>query len=420
MPQFAYRAKRDVATEARGVIEAQDLSGAILALKSQGLFPLDVQPVAAPSRPSTIQPVPVASASGRLTTALGPVAARRALATPLVALWARTLAQGLHGGLSLTQALQLLVEQEGGRPLGRVARQLHDLVVEGQPLSYGMLADGRFSPVTVALVQAGEASGSLEQALDRIAVSADRQAELAGKVRAALAYPTLILAAGCVTTLVLITVVVPRLATLFTELGQTLPWPTRVMLGMRGSVGWVVVVLALGILAARLAAGRANSLMWVIEALRRVVNRLPVLGPLVHKAELAGWCGTLGLMIGQGVPLPEATRLTNRTLGDPQLRQQLARLETDVPEGISLSESLRKAQVAAPLLITMTAIGESEGALDRSLMGVAATFERDVDQGIKVVSSLLEPLLILAVGLVVAAVVFSMLLPIFQINFTVG
>lgn len=405
MPQYAYRAKRDVATEARGVIDAHDLSGAVLALKAQGLYPLDVHPLSAvPTASPSITPIPVAQARG--------------LRAAVLALWARTLAQGLHGGLTLTQALQLLVDQEGSRPLGAMAAQLRHVVAQGQPLSQAMTTVGGFPSVAIALVQAGEASGSLEQALSRIAQSAERQAELTGKVSAALAYPALILVVGAVTTVGLIIFIVPQLATLFTELGQALPWPTRVMLSLRQGLGWVAAGAVVALLAARIVVQQMGEPAWWQAQGRRALRAVPVIGPVVQKAELAGWSQTLGLMVGQGVALPYAVTLANQTVDDPGLRQAFSRLDTDILEGIPLSESVRRSGIHAPLLITMTAIGEAEGALADSLVSVAAALERDVDQGVKVVSSLLEPTLILAVGLVVAAIVFSMLLPIFQINFT--
>lgn len=404
MPQYAYRAKRDVSTEAQGVIDARDLSGAVSALKAQGLYPLDVHPIAAPTTPSAITSLPTAPA--------------RALGAATLALWARTLAQGLHGGLTLTQALHLLVEQEGTGPLGAMAAQLRSWVTQGQPLSQAMTAVGGFPPMTVALVRAGEASGSLEQALSRMAQSAERHAELSGKVRAALAYPALILVVGTATTLVLVTFVVPQLAKLFTELGQPLPWPTRLMLAARRGLGWIAVVGIAGLLVARAAIRQMGERVRWRDQMRRAAGAIPVIGPVLYKAELAGWSQTLGLMVGQGVSLPEAVALATQTMGDAGLRQRLSRLETDVLEGLPLSEGLRRSGITAPLLVTMTAIGEAEGALADSLLNVAAAFERDVDHGVKVVSSLLEPMLILLVGLVVAAIVFSMLLPIFQINFT--
>lgn len=408
MPQYAYRAKRDVTTEARGIVEAHDRSAAILSLKAQGLSPLDVTPITPEVAPIITAPVPGAAPRG----------AGRRLAPAFLALWGQTLAQGLHGGLTLTKALHLLAEQEGARPLGVAATRLRDLVSQGQPLSRAMTEVGGFSPVAMALVQAGEASGSLEQALRRIADSAERQAELRSKIQAALAYPSLILGVGLLTISGMIVFVVPKLTALFTEMGQTLPLPTRLMLGLRTWVGPLMVILAVAVVGLRVAMRRPAIHAWVQDRLARGVSALPVVGPVVQQAELAQWGTTLGLMAAQGVPLPRAVALANAVIGQPGLKRRFARLETDIVEGVPLSESLRRSGVAAPLLITMTAIGEAEGALDQSLLSVAGTFERNVDHGVKVISSLLEPVMILGMGLVVAAIVFSMLLPIFEINFT--
>lgn len=401
--QFTYRAKQDLKTEASGVVEAVDLASAVAHLKRMGLFPVEVVPLESPKG------------------ATAPSLKSRPLSRMELSLWARTVGQGLHAGLSLTQALHLLAEQEKVRPLGPVAKALEEKVTAGMSLADAMDQPAKlFPPVAMALVKAGEASGALEQVLQGLAEQVEREAELIAKVRGALIYPLFVLTIGIGTVAVLLWVVVPKLGLLFTEMGQPLPLATRWLIRAgRGFIwGLGLILIGLGVVGwvLRRMGIKAPILSWAIA----VLSRLPGFGRLIAHAEIARLSSTLSLLLGHGLPLPEALRLAADTVDGLKLKRQVQQTRVAVVEGVGFSASLRRVGLTEPFLLTMVAMGEAQGDLAAAFSQAGGRYRQEVDRGIQVLSTLIEPAMILLVGLIVGGIVFSMLLPIFQLNFTVG
>lgn len=380
-----------------------DLASAVARLTQSGLFPLEIVP---------LEP----TAEKRL-----PEKSNRSLSRLELALWGRTIGQGLRAGLTLTQSLHLLGQQEEGRSLGSVTNTLERQVTAGMSLADAMQTLGMtFSPIAVSLVRAGGISGALEQVTLSLADQAEAEADLIDKVRGALVYPLFILLVGFGTVAVLLWVVVPKLAALFTETGQPLPVLTRWMIqwGRISVVGFfaAAVVAAVGWVVLRARGGSRR----LSEGLTALFTRLPVFGRLTAHAEIARLSSLLALMISQGLPLPEALRLCSDTMARARLREQIRQVERDIVEGVDLSAALRRAGFSDAFLLTLVAMGEAQGDLAQSFRQAAARYQSEVDRAVKVLSTLIEPAMILVVGVVVGAIVFSMLLPIFQINFAVG
>ena len=400
--QFTYRAKQDRKTESSGVIEALDLSSAVMQLRRKGLYPTEVVPLEAHLRSS------------------GKTPASSPLSRSSLALWARTVGQGLAAGLSLTQSLHLLSEQEQGRPVGETARFLEEKITSGLSLAAAMdLMEGRFPPIAANLVRAGEAGGALEEVLRALADQNEAEAELIAKVQGALWYPLFVLCGGFLTVTVLLWVVVPRLAILFAETGQPLPALTRLMISSGKGLVWVLAGALLGAALFFGSMRRPAAKVRRREQLAEFSARLPVLGRLVQQAEIARLASTLDLLIGHGLSLPAALRLAAGTVARPGLRDQLQRAQEQVVEGNALSFGLKRAGVREPFLLTMIAMGEAQGDLAQAFRQASERYRQEVDRRVKVLSTLIEPVLILGVGCVVGAIVVSMVLPIFQVNFAV-
>ena len=400
--QFTYRAKRDQKTEASGVMEAIDLSSAVAQLKRMGLYPLEVVAFESEARTSS------------------PAQPGRGLSRSELALWARTVGQGLAAGLSLTQSLRLVAEQEQGRPVGQAAKFFEEKVSAGLSLAGAMeLLKGQFPPVAVSLVKAGEAGGALEEVLRALAEQSEAEEELIAKVQGALWYPLFVLCGGFVTVAALLWVVVPRLALLFAETGQPLPWLTRLMISSGKMLAEVLGGALLGAAALFWFVRRSGKGIRWKEKTSELLARLPLLGGLVRQAEIARFSSMLSLLIGHGLTLPSALRLAADTLRRPQFQSQIRRSQEQVVEGMALSSSLRRAGVLEPFLLTLVAMGEAQGDLAQAFGQASDRYRREVDRRVQVLSTLIEPVLILLVGLVVGAIVVSMVLPIFQINFAV-
>ncbi len=403
--QFTYRAKQDAKTETSGVIEAADVSAAVGHLKRLGLYPLEVVALDAPHRDS----------------AVAPVISKRPLSRGNLALWSRTIGQALTAGLSLTQALHLLAEQEQGRPLGRTAKILEEQVTAGMSLASAMERLGpTFSAVSVNLVRAGETSGALEQVLQALALQAEQEADLIAKVRGALVYPLFVLAVGMATVAVLIWVVVPKLALLFAETGQPLPLTTRLLIHSGKGILWGFFLGGASLLAGWRMLRRKGGGFSLERRVLHGLGRLPWLRRLASEAQWAQLTSTLSLLLGHGVALPTALHLVSGTVGPSRLRDQIRQAEQEVVEGRGVSAALRQAGIKEPFLLTMVAMGEAQGDLAQAFHQAAARYQQGVDHSVKVLSTLIEPVMILLVGLVVGGVVFSMMLPIFQVNFSLG
>lgn len=399
MPTFTYQARTESADEATGLIEAEDLKTAAIRLKTQGLYPLTI----------TLQSPP-ASRTSRLHAASG-----RPLNASLLALVTRQLSQALHAGVPLVTALQLLADQPH-RHLAPLAATLKDQILRGVALADAMTASGLFTPATIALVRAGEAGGALEEALRRIAELAERDAELLAKVRAALTYPIFVLSMGCLTLVTLLIVAVPQLAKTFQELGAPLPWITRVVLALSHLMTRLVVLwLPVGIITGWL----LRRHPWGHPLRQRVVTtlrQLPGVRPVLTQADLARWTQTLGLLVGQGLTLTEALRYSAQVVTEPRHQRAVHRILHDVTEGLPLSQALRRAGLGDPFLHTVITVGEAQGDLANNLLQAAQAYTQQVDQAMKTVSSLIEPVMIVIVGLVVGGIVCAMLLPIFQMS----
>ncbi len=399
--EFTYRAKKDLQTEASGVVEAVDISTAVTHLRRMGLYPMEV--------------VPLEKKGAR---AVQGNRLQRRLSRAALALWARTVADGLAAGLSLTQALHLLTEQEKGRPAGDAAALLEEKVTAGEGLAEAMDQMGAlFPPVATHLVRAGEGSGSLEQVLQALAGRMEKETELVERVRGALVYPLFVLTVGFGTVALFLWMVVPQMAILFAETGQSLPWGTRLLMGAGRFFFWALLAAVAGAAAALFGTRRG---WWQIPLGRwggHLLERLPALGPLARRAEIARLSSTLGLLLEQGLPLPEALRLAAGTVGRERLRQQVLQTVREVMEGMSFSASMRRVGIDEPFLQTMVAVGEAQGDLGGAFTRAGVRYHQEVDRTIRVVSGLLEPALILLVGFIVGGIVFSMILPVFEINF---
>ena len=400
MPRFSYRAKDGQLQLVEGTIEAESEASAVSRLGRDGIFPIslvqvDAEAVAAPTLERHRPRVPAHT----------------------LAQTTRQLADLLGGGLPLLNALMLLAKQTEHPTVRQVIESMVESVREGRSLSEAMSEHPDvFPPLYRSMVKAGEVGGGLEQSLSRVAEFGEHEAELRGRVISAAAYPLFVLAMAIVITIFLIAYVIPKLSLVILDTDQVLPLPTRLLLGVSHLLtrGWWAILLGLfvawwalrGWLAT--ASGRALT--------DRLVLRLPGIGLLIRKLETARFVRTLGIMIGQGVPILQALDVVTSNLTNVSLRQAVAQVDDAVREGSSLAAALSATQEFPEFVSNMVAVGEESGTVDAALLKVAGTYEREVDRLLRMLTTILEPLLLLLVGGVVMFIVLSMLLPIFQIG----
>lgn len=399
MAAFDYIAADAAGRTVSGSVTAADEAAARKALAKRQLAPLQLSP----GRSGAV----VASVKSGKLGRLSPKA---------LALTTRQLAT-LISVSPLEEALRNLMLQADRPNLRRVLEGVHAGVIEGRRLSDAMGQQGAaFPPLYRAMTAAGEQSGALQPILERLADGLERDEVVRGKVLTALVYPCVLAVVALGVIVAMMTYIVPKVVDQFDSMGQTLPLLTRLVIGLSDLMrdwGWLMAlilaaVVAAGLIARRREAVRLKMDVWVL--------RLPLVGRLTRDLHGARMARTLSTMIAAGLPVLEGLTITARTVSNRALRRATEQMAEAVREGGGLSAAMRRAEVFPPILVYMTASGESSGRLEPMLERAADYLEREFSNFTAVMLSLLEPAIIVVMGGIVAVIVLSILLPILQIN----
>ena len=317
----------------------------------------------------------------------------------------------------LEEALRNLMLQADRPNLRRVLEGVHAGVIEGRRLSDAMGQQGAaFPPLYRAMTAAGEQSGALQPILERLADGLERDEVVRGKVLTALVYPCVLAVVALGVIVAMMTYIVPKVVDQFDSMGQTLPLLTRLVIGLSDLMrdwGWLMALILAAVVAAGLIARRREAVRLKLDAW---VLRLPLVGRLTRDLHGARMARTLSTMIAAGLPVLEGLTITARTVSNRALRRATEQMAEAVREGGGLSAAMRRAEVFPPILVYMTASGESSGRLEPMLERAADYLEREFSNFTAVMLSLLEPAIIVVMGGIVVVIVLSILLPILQIN----
>jgi general secretion pathway protein F len=329
----------------------------------------------------------------------------------------RQLATLLSSGLPLLEALSVLVEQEETRGLKSAISSVRDAVRGGSSLADALKGSPKtFSTLYINMVSAGEASGTLEVTLARLADFLDEQVRFRGKFAAALAYPALMTLIGVGVLFFLFSFVLPRVVGMFEDMRQQLPFMTIALLWVVRviSKGWWAILIALsaaGYYFRRYISTPAGK-AWLDER----VLRLPVFGNLIKMIAVSRFTRTLGTLLHSGVPTLTALDIVQSVVGNKVLADAIHRARENVREGESIADPLRRSGLFPPVVIQMVAVGEKSGELEKMLLKISESFDRTVETRITALMSLLEPVIILVMGLVVGFIVIAIMLPILQMS----
>jgi general secretion pathway protein F len=410
MAAFRYSAVDPSGHEQSGVLEADSARAARQLLRSRGLVALSVQAVL----------------SGAARPGAGSVFTRRLSQTELSVL-TRQLSSLLNAALPVADALTVLVEQSERQSMRELMAAIRTDVLAGSPLSHALARYPRqFPDLYRALIAAGEESGQLAAVLTSLADFIEERARLQQKISLAFVYPTIVTVVALLVVTGLLTYVVPKVVQVFEQTRQALPLLTRIMIGVSDFVrsdGWIVlVVIVVAVFAARQALQvPALRLSW-----HRSMLKLPVVGVLSRSINTARFAGTLSILVGSGVPILRSLQAAAETLGNDALRARVGEASVRVREGFSLANALRKedrresgarqARLFPPVLIHLIASGEATGQLPQMLARAAEMHASEAERRTLLFTSLLEPALILLMGLVVTLIVLAVLMPIIEIN----
>ncbi|MBI5143998.1 MAG: type II secretion system F family protein [Candidatus Omnitrophica bacterium] len=404
MTTYKYRAKKGPGDIVEGAIEAPSESEAIDKLSHMGYLPMRIE----------VQSGGAVQDQGRaqaFKSSPGRVRSRE------VTVFSRQLASLLRAGVPILSAINIIAEQTENTNLKKVLYDIHDAVKEGENFSSSLMRYPRiFSPLYVAMVRTGENSGGLPEVLLRISDYRMKEDEIYSRLRMALAYPALMGAVGVATIIFMLAFVMPRLMGIFVNMGQNLPLPTRLLISISGGLRkWWWAIIVIFAIAVSLVKAQAKSKAGRIYFSMLILS-IPIFGKLTLKAELSRFSRTLALLVESGIPILKAIDISIPVLENEIIRRQLAISYRELEQGGSFGRSLKNSKLFPLFMTNLIIVGEESGRLGEALAEVANVYEKDTDEAIKIMASLLEPLMILGMGLVVGFIVVAMLLPIFEIN----
>ena len=404
MGVYEYVALDEKGRQLKGFVDATGVAAARQQLRERGVYPTDILPA---------QEKKGSSLSGMMDISL-----RQKVSAKEVSVFTRQLATLLGAGIPLVPSFGVLLAQAKNPGLVKILAQSRGDINEGKSLTASLETYPRiFPPFYINMVKAGEASGTLNLVLERLADFSENQQALISKIRASLAYPVIMLLVGTLVIFLLMTFVVPQITEIFTDMQQTLPLITIILIAVSHflkSFWWLIFLLILAGIAAfkYLTAGtQAGRRSWDLIKLR-----VPVWGSVNLKIAIARFARTLATLLHSGVPLLTALDIVGRVVNNMFIAETIAIAAREVEEGQSLSAPLAQSGIFPPMVTEMIAVGEQSGSLERMLDRIATAYETEAQSDILVMTSLLEPLMILAMGLAVGFIVVSVLLPIFEMN----
>jgi len=400
MPAFKYEALDAAGKSSTGLIEADNAKAVRSQLRAQSLVPIDVQPVAAAANDAR------ASAFSR-----------RIFTAATLAVWTRQMAGLVTSGLPLERALTALAEEAEDARQRELVAHLKSEVNAGSPFARALASAPReFDEVYRAVVAAGEQSGALGTVLDRLAGDLEERQALKSKLIGATLYPVIVLAIAFVIVIFLVTYVVPQVAGVFSSSKQSLPVLTTVMLAISGFVrnwGWLLLLAVVGGVVALGFMRRAEAFRERTDAL---FLTLPLVGRLARGYNAARFAGTLAMLASAGVPILKALQAAAETLGNRAMRADALEALAQVREGAPLASALAAKKRFPGLLAMFARLGEQTGRLPEMLARAAVQLSGEVQRRALALATVLEPLLIVAMGAMVLMIVLAVLMPIIQMN----
>jgi len=404
MAVYEYTALDKGGKNLNGIIDADSAVAARQKLRSSGVYPVEV-------RETSAKPKDVPAGSVSVSSVFKRVKPGELSATT------RQLATLVGAGVTLVAALDALVSQMGNPLLKRTIAQVKESVNEGNSLAHSLDQHPKvFSPIYINMVRAGEASGSLDLVLERLAEFSENQQALRARFRAALAYPVFMFFIGTLILFFLITYVIPNITRVFEEMHQALPVSTLLLMGVSNflkSFWWLVLLGFVGLILLLRQLKRTSKGRYVWDELKL---RFPIIGSINTKMAMARFGRTLGSLLQNGVPVLTALQIVRNIVNNVHIADVIDHAEEEIQAGKSLARTLSQSHWFPPIPVQMIAVGEQSGELENMLNKIADMYEREVEAQAMALTSMLEPVMILLMGSAVAFIVISILLPIFEMN----
>ncbi|HEY5997187.1 MAG TPA: type II secretion system F family protein [Candidatus Deferrimicrobiaceae bacterium] len=402
MPKFAWEGKSKSGGTVTGEMDAPNEAFVLAQLRRQQIAPGKVK------RRSADLTIKIPGFGGKVSK-------------KELAIFTRQFATMIDAGLPLVQCLDILGSQQENAAFKKVILKVKEDVESGSTFADALSKHPKvFDELFVNLVAAGEVGGILDTILARLAAYIEKAMKLAKRIKGAMVYPATIIAVALTVTAVLLLYVIPTFAKMFKDFGQELPGPTQVVLTMSHLARKYFLVFVVFVIAAIVAVRQYYKTAGGRRTIDGLLLKLPVVGSLIQRIAVARFSRTLGTMVSSGVAILEAMDIVAKSAGNKVIEDAVLKARASISEGKTIAEPLAEAKVFPTMVTQMVAVGEQTGALDQMLNKIADFYDEEVDTAVAALTSLLEPLLMVFLGVVIGGLVIAMYLPIFKLAGVVG
>jgi type II secretory pathway component PulF len=409
MPFYTYKARSRAGEKKEGTLEATDRHTAMAMIESMGCVPISVTESSQAAKEAGKK-----QAKKRFIWGHNRVPRMN---MQEVLLFTRELSDLLASGMKLGNALNTLANRKTGKDLDIIVGQLRDDIIQGSNLSDALTRHPKtFSQLYISMVKAGEASGAVSETLERLCQHMERVGEARDKVVMALVYPAIVLIAGAATLILSMVFVIPRFSQIFEDLGSRMPLPTRILIESSNFMvkyGWIILIMAVagGIMFNRMIQTKEGRRWW-----DGVKLKLPLVKPILTCAAFSQFARTLGGLLENGVPVLQALTIVENTVGNTVIAEEVREARNKVTDGATISGPLAAGKKFPRILTDMLAVGEESGDMSGALSHISRRYENELDRNVKILTSLLEPIMMLLMALMIGFVAISMLLAVFDMT----
>ena len=409
MPEYTYEALDKGGKQVRGVIDASSEEVIVEKLRNMGYYPLNVV-----INKSKAGQVDILALPG-LRVIFHRVKLKHVMT------FTRQLATLIDAGLPILRSLHILQEQVESAIFKEKIRQISKDIESGGTLSEALAKHPKvFDGLYVNMVRAGEMGGVLEAVLNKIAEFLEKRQAIIGKVRSAMMYPLVVMTLAIAIVSFILLVIIPKFKDIFDQLGADLPFLTQVLIDLSYLLAHQTIWVILALVVVWQIFKKINSTKEGKYFFDRIKLKLPVFGDLFRKTAIVRFASTLSTLITSGVPILQALDIVRETSGNEVVTRAMDTVYASVKDGETIHEPLSKCKVFPPLVVHMVAVGEETGAIDQMLTKVAEAYEREVDDTVNALTSILEPVLIVFLGAIVGVIVVALYLPLFSLPNIIG
>jgi type IV pilus assembly protein PilC len=333
----------------------------------------------------------------------------------------RQFATMIDSGLPLVQCLEILSGQQENKTFKEILIDVKESIESGSTFADALAKHPKaFDQLYVNLVAAGEVGGILDTILGRLAAYIEKAMKLKKQVKGAMVYPVTIMSIAVVVVGVILVFVIPTFAKMFADFGGELPMPTRMVIALSGFLTRYILVIIGALYGIKYLIGKYYASPKGRKVVDRLALNIPVVGPLVRKVSVAKFTRTLGTMVSSGVPIMDGLEIVAKTAGNKVVEEAIYKVRQSISEGKTIAEPLAECGVFPPMVVSMISVGEATGAMDTMLNKIADFYDDEVDDAVGAMTAMMEPLLMVFLGVAVGGLVIAMYLPIFKLASTVA